>query len=64
MNISNSVSYALGVSAAAAVLGGCSNGGSASSFAPSGATQQSVTQAGSNAQLEGALLSTISSISA
>ena len=41
MNISNSLCYAFGVSAAAvAILAGCSNGGSPSSFAPSGATSE------------------------
>lgn len=55
MNISNSLCYALGVSATMAVLAGCSNGGSPSSFAPSGATQQSVTQAGADAQTRGSV---------
>ena len=56
MNISNSLCYAFGVSAAAvAILAGCSNGGSPSSFAPSGATQQSVTQAGADAQTRGSV---------
>ncbi len=55
MNISNSVSYALSVSAVAAVLAGCSNGAPPSSFAPSGATQQSVTQAVSDAQARGSV---------
>ncbi|MFZ0030534.1 MAG: hypothetical protein WAK84_01505 [Candidatus Cybelea sp.] len=55
MNISNSVSYALGVLSAAAILGGCSNGESPPNFAPSGATQQSATQAVSNAQARGSV---------
>ena len=56
MNISNLLCYAFGVSAAAvAILAGCSNGGSPSSFAPSGATQQSVTQAGADAQTRGSV---------
>jgi probable HAF family extracellular repeat protein len=55
MNISNSVCYVLGVSAAAAVLAGCSNSGSPSSFAPSGTAQQSVTEAGPDAHAQGGL---------
>ncbi|MGB8909750.1 MAG: hypothetical protein WCC84_13490 [Candidatus Cybelea sp.] len=55
MNISNSVSYALSISAAAAVLAGCGNGGPASSFAPSSTAQQSVTQARPDARAQGGL---------
>jgi probable HAF family extracellular repeat protein len=55
MNISNSFSYILGISAAAAVLAGCSNGGSPSSLAPSGTAQQSVTQSGGAALAQGDL---------
>jgi probable HAF family extracellular repeat protein len=45
--------YALGVSAAAAILSGCGASGSPSTFFPSEATPQSLRQAGANAQAQG-----------
>lgn len=52
MNASNPIAYALSLSAAAAILGGCNDAGSTSSFGPPGRVQQSVIRARSDSHAQ------------